>query len=172
MTYGSEGVRGPGTVRPTGYDLVEGDARVGAAVKVAGLVRMLAAERPRVRSVVVGHGRDAASLAAAFVAAWDGDVLSVVDWPERAASWLRQARRFTAQRPDAWVVAGAPAGWAGMAGRLRLSTSWDPTRTFGFAATAQAIALAAPGTMEGMRGTHPDGSTWRLGRTLIHRETP
>jgi hypothetical protein len=132
--------------------------------------------------VPAGHRRDAAAHAEAFaqteafaqveafVRAWGGTVLAVVDWPEEAASWLRQARRFAAGPPDAWVVAGAPLGWARMSTRLRRSTDWAPKRTFGFASTARAVALAEPGTLEGMRGADEDGGVWRLGRNLIHRE--
>ncbi|MFI9588979.1 hypothetical protein [Nonomuraea sp. NPDC052265] len=138
--------------------------------ELEGVLALVRAQRPRARAVVVGHGRDGALLAEAFADAWEGTVLAVVAWPETAASWLRQARRFTAGDPDAWVVAGAPAGWAGMSGRLRRSTGWDPNRTYGFAATARAVALAAPGTLEGMRGADTDGTPWRIGRNLIYRE--
>ncbi|MEV0348368.1 hypothetical protein AB0H88_21560 [Nonomuraea sp. NPDC050680] len=145
------------------------------AAELAGLLGLLAAARPRVETVVIGHGRDAGPSAVAFANAWDGGtwqgtVLTVIDWPEEAASWLRQARRFAAGPPDAWVVAGAPLGWARMSERLRQSTDWDPARTFGFAATAQAVALAAPGTLKGMRGADTDGTTWRITRNLIHRD--
>lgn len=143
--------------------------------ELAGLLDLLAAARPRVETVVIGHGRDASPSAEAFANVWEGDtwqgtVLRIVDWPEEAASWLRQARRFAAGPPDAWVVAGAPLGWARMSERLRQSTDWDPARTFGFATTAQAVALAAPGTLEGMRGADTDGTTWRITRNLIHRD--
>ncbi|WP_260477540.1 Ada metal-binding domain-containing protein [Nonomuraea sp. WAC 01424] len=135
-----------------------------------GVLTLLRAQRPRAEAVVIGHGRDGAHLGAAFAAAWEGTVLAVVAWPETAASWLRQARRFTAGAPDAWVVAGAPAGWAGMSERLRRSTDWDPDRTYGFAATARAVALAGPGTLEGMRGADTSGEPWKIGRNLIYRE--
>lgn len=87
------------------------------------------------RTVVLGHSRDTPSRATIteFAERWQelgGIVLDTVDWPEEAASWLRQARRFTAGAPDAWAVAARPAGWAGMRRRLRLSTDWDPDRTF------------------------------------------
>ncbi|MFF7453348.1 hypothetical protein [Kitasatospora sp. NPDC008115] len=125
---------------------------------------------PRSATVVIGHGRDEASTAAAraFAARWQagvGSVLDVVDWPEQAASWLRQARRFTAPAPDAWVVAGGPRGWAGMSRRLRRSTDWDPARTAGFASAGSALAaaLAGPGTLDGLRGATADGRTWQLG---------
>lgn len=124
----------------------------------------------RARTVVIGHGRDGGPAAEAFARAWAGTVLAVVGWPEQAASWLRQARRFTAGEPDAWVVAGAPHGWAGMSERLRRSTEWDPARTYGFAATARAVALAPPGTLEGMRGADHDGNAWQIGRNVIFRE--
>ncbi|WP_433511804.1 hypothetical protein ACQP2T_49810 [Nonomuraea sp. CA-143628] len=160
------------------------------AAELAGLLGLLAAARPRVAAIAIGHGRDAALSAKAFAAAWEsgpqadspwdggaqtdiaweGTVLGVVDWPEEAASWLRQARRFVAGPPDAWVVAGAPLGWARMSQRLRQSTDWDPGRTFGFASIAQAVALAPPGTLEGMRGADIDGATWRISRNLIHRD--
>ncbi|WP_263654711.1 Ada metal-binding domain-containing protein [Nonomuraea aurantiaca] len=160
------------------------------AAELAGLLGLLAAARPRVTAVVIGHGRDAARSAKAFADAWEsgpqagspwesgaqmdspweGTVLATVDWPEEAASWLRQARRFVTGPPDAWVVAGAPLGWARMSERLRQSTDWDPARTFGFASTAQAVALAPPGTLEGMRGADIDGTTWRISRNLIHRD--
>ncbi|AQZ66326.1 unnamed protein product [[Actinomadura] parvosata subsp. kistnae] len=125
----------------------------------------------RARTVVIGHGREAAPAAEAFARAWDGTVLAVVGWPEVAASWLRQARRFTAGEPDAWVVAGEARGWAGMSERLRRSTGWDPGRTYGFAGTAAAVAIAPPGTLEGMRGAGRDGTVWRIGRNLIFRES-
>nr|SBO92766.1 hypothetical protein BN4615_P2280 [Nonomuraea gerenzanensis] len=122
----------------------------------------------RARTIVIGQGRDAAPVAEAFTAAWpEGEVLAVVEWPEEAASWLRQARRFTAHEPDAWVVAGGPRGWAGMSRRLRRDTAWEPSRTVGFAATARAVAMAPPGTLEGMRGADPDGNVWRIGRNVI-----
>jgi hypothetical protein len=114
------------------------------------------------RTVAVGHGRDAASTAAAkdFVRAWEasgGEVLAVVGWPERAASWLRQARRLTQHAPDAWVVAGAEEGWTQMSRRLRESTDWDPERTFGFASIAEADPPA------GMRGATREGGIWHAG---------
>lgn len=137
-----------------------------ASAEVAAVLRLVG----RPPAVVVGHGRDGAHLAEAFVAAWEGTVLDVVSWPEEAASWLRQARRFTAGAPDAWVVAGAPRGWAGMSERLRRSTDWDPARTYGFASTAGAVALTPPGTLEGMRGADRNGQAWRIGRNLIHWE--
>ncbi|MEV0159743.1 hypothetical protein [Nonomuraea fuscirosea] len=138
------------------------------AVELARVVELVL--RQGARTVVVGHGRDARPAAEAFARTWEGTVLAVVSWPERAASWLRQARRFTAGEPDAWVVAGAPLGWAGMSERLRRSTDWDPARTYGFAATARAVALAPPGTLEGMRGADHDGNAWQIGRNVIFRE--
>lgn len=135
--------------------------------ELAALLELLAQER--VTAVTLGHGRDADSVAAAeaFLRAWDGTVLAVVDWPDEAASWLRQARRFTAVTPDAWVVASTPEGWARMSGRLRQSTGWDPRRTFGFASAAGALAAAGPGTLAGMRGAAANGDTWHLGRHLL-----
>ncbi|MEU6238704.1 hypothetical protein, partial [Kitasatospora sp. NPDC047058] len=87
--------------------------------ELAALLGLLTAPRARIGTVVIGHGRDAASTtaAAAFADAWrehGGAVLAAVDWPEDAASWLRPAHRFTAVTPDAWVVAAGPQGWARM----------------------------------------------------------
>ncbi|MDR8412474.1 hypothetical protein MTP10_27565 [Nonomuraea sp. 3-1Str] len=144
------------------------------AAELATLIDLLAARRPRVEAVTLGHGRDPASTAAvqAFAHAWrarGGAVLTVVSWPETAASWLRPARRFAAGDPDAWVVAGAALGWAQMSRRLRHSTTWDPARTFAFASIGgtDIVRLAGPGTLDGLRGAAADGGTWRLGRHSI-----
>ncbi|NBH06914.1 hypothetical protein [Amycolatopsis sp. SID8362] len=107
------------------------------------------------RHIVLGTAADPVSRADGdrIAAAWGGLVLATVTWPETAASWLRQARRFAAPDPDLWVVSATPAGWAGMARRLRLSTSWSPHRTL----TTSALADFA---LPGLRGTRPDGTTW------------
>lgn len=85
-------------------------------------------------TIVIGTSRDAPSLLAGteLAAAWTargGLVLAHVTWPETAASWLRQARRFADPTPDAWVVLATPGGWEGMATRLTRSTEWSPART-------------------------------------------
>ncbi|SDH13760.1 Ada metal-binding domain-containing protein [Nonomuraea jiangxiensis] len=147
--------------------------------EVATLVDLLTGRRPRVETVTLGHGRDAASTAAvqAFAQAWEGrggHILAVVTWPEEAASWLRPATRFAAGDPDAWVVAGAAPGWAGMSRRLRHSTAWDPARTFAFASIGgiETLRLAGPGTLDGLRGACADGGTWRIGRHSITHHGP
>ncbi|MDA0162952.1 hypothetical protein OM076_21955 [Solirubrobacter ginsenosidimutans] len=83
------------------------------------------------RLVAVGHGRDERSVAAAreFAAAWPHEVAVVVDWPSTAASWLRPARKLTANHADAWVIADTPEGWANVERRLRETPNWDPMRT-------------------------------------------
>ncbi|GLY86547.1 hypothetical protein [Actinoallomurus iriomotensis] len=120
-----------------------------------------------IQTVVVGHGRDDASRAAAraFATAWQRpgrEIITTVDWPETAASWLRAARRLTAPAPDAWVVAAAPLGFAQLSRRLRYSTGWDPRRTFAFASLhdARLPALAGPETVCGLRGATADGGFW------------
>jgi hypothetical protein len=135
--------------------------------------------RPRVSAISVGHARDDASRLAAnaIVRTWTdhgGEVLSVVDWPEEAASWLRQARRLAAGAPDAWVVAGSPLGWAQMGRRLRHSTDWDPERTIAVSSLADVrlIEVAGLDTFEGLRGALPDGGTWRIRNGLLVRYTP
>ncbi|UQA92231.1 type 1 periplasmic-binding domain-containing protein [Streptomyces halobius] len=142
--------------------------------ELAALIDMLGRWKPRVETVTVGHGRDAPSRAAAhaFTTAWrelGHRVIAVVDWPETAASWLRPARRLTAQTPDAWVVAAAPLGWAQMSRRLRHSTDWDPARTVAFASLRQSAlpALAGPETLHGLRGATPDGGTWAVSHRWI-----
>ncbi|MFJ9680786.1 hypothetical protein ACIRP2_22440 [Streptomyces sp. NPDC101194] len=139
--------------------------------ELAALIGLLSASRPDIRSVAVGHGRDTNSRTAAeaFVRAWQSlhkDVLAVVDWPEDAASWLRPARRLTAQTPDAWVLAGAALGTARLVRRLRRSTDWEPVRTFGFASlgTSLLVELAGAGTVHGLRGASADGGTWEMRR--------
>ncbi|RBQ18901.1 hypothetical protein DP939_17025 [Spongiactinospora rosea] len=142
------------------------------AAELAALLDLLRVQRPRIEAVTVGHGRDPASVAAAgaFADAWTGmglHVLAVVDWPEEAASWLRQARRMVAGDPDAWVVAAGAPGWAQMSRRLRHSTAWRPERTFGFASAARGVAAAGPGTLLGLRGATAGGEVWEAGRNLV-----
>ncbi|MGW5723781.1 hypothetical protein ACWEVP_46980 [Amycolatopsis sp. NPDC003865] len=105
------------------------------------------------RHVVIGTTTDPASRADGerIAEAWGGLVLATVTWPETAASWLRQARRFAA--PDLWVVSATPAGWAGMTRRLLLSTSWRPDRTV---VTAKTADIRLPG----LRGARADGTSW------------
>ncbi|QZY14133.1 hypothetical protein [Streptomyces decoyicus] len=148
--------------------------------ELAALLALLTAPGTRIATVVVGHSRDAASRssAAAFAEAWRAlgrlPVLAVVDWPESAASWLRAANRFTAEAPDAWVVAAAPLGWAQMSRRLRHSTDWDPARTYGFAALgdSRGPALAGQTTLHGMRGVTADGGIWTVDRSWVTQQLP
>ncbi len=105
------------------------------------------------RYIVIGTDTSSRPDGERIAAAWGGIVLATVTWPETAASWLRQARRFAAPEPDAWVVSASPEGWAGMARRLLLSTSWNPHRTF---ATSALAGYPIPG----LRGARADGTTW------------
>lgn len=130
-------------------------------------------------TVAVGHAGDDASRAsaAAFADAWEAaghTVVAVVDWPEDAASWLRPARRLTEARPDAWVLAGGPHGWAQMSRRLRHSTDWDPSRSFGFASVSDPEVVRLSGAaVLGMRGAGADGSVWQTGcGRITHRLSP
>lgn len=147
------------------------------AAELDAIVALLA--QARARAITIGHGRELAcqEAAAAFVDAWSacgGQIVTIVDWPEQAASWLRTARRFTAEAPDAWVVAAPALGWAQMARRLRASTGWEPERTFGFAAlgTPEAVRLAGRGVLDGMRGASADGGTWRAGPIAVTEYPP
>ncbi|MFC8449376.1 hypothetical protein [Kitasatospora sp. NPDC057223] len=136
--------------------------------ELAALLALLTAQPAGIRTVAVGHSRDEASRAAAtaFTEAWQtvegACILAVVDWPEQAASWLRPARRLTAETPDAWVIAAAGPGWAQLARRLRHSTDWDPARTFAFASLAdpRIATLTGPGILDGLRGATAGGGVW------------
>jgi hypothetical protein len=142
----------------------------GSGPPAAELSRMteLALERGA-RSVAIGRGRSAAAAAAvtAFACRWEATgatVLTVVTWPEEAASWLRQATRFAAADPDLWIMAGAPRGWAQMTRRLLWSTPWEPGRTLAFAAlgTRRAIGLVGAHNLQGLAGATADGGTWAV----------
>lgn len=128
-------------------------------------------------SIAIGHARDDPSrTAAAEVAtAWrdgGGVVTATADWPEEAASWLRQARRLTAYAPDAWVVLARPPGWLGMGRRLAASTDWTPTRTVAGSALADG-SVAAAGVFDGLRGATADGGTWYVrGRLVVTHPPP
>jgi hypothetical protein len=120
-------------------------------------------------SVAIGRGRSAAAAAsaAAFASRWEasgGMILTVVTWPEEAASWLRQANRFAAADPDLWIMAGAPRGWAQMTRRLLWSTPWQPGRTLAFAAlgTPRSIDLVGAHNLQGLAGATTDGGTWTI----------
>ncbi|MFF7468274.1 ABC transporter substrate-binding protein [Streptomyces sp. NPDC008092] len=135
--------------------------------ELAALIALLTGPKARIETVTIGHSRDDASRAAAraFARAWTargGQVLTVVDWPETAASWLRPARRLTAETPDAWVIAAAVPGFAQLARRLRRSTGFDPARTVAFSSlhTPSLAALAGPGILSGLRGASADGGIW------------
>lgn len=121
------------------------------------------------RSLAIGRGRSVAAAAAVTGLArrWEaggGTVLTVVTWPEEAASWLRQAARLAAADPDLWVMAGSPHGWAQVTRRLLWSTSWQPGRTLAFAAlgTQRAIELVGAHNLQGLAGATADGGTWTI----------
>jgi hypothetical protein len=144
------------------------------------VMRLLHAMRPRPVTVMIGTARDplCAQAAQRLAARWQehgGMVLNTVTWPEHAASWLRQADRFTHPEPDAWIVTGRLPGWVQMGRRLALSTGWDPARTVATGTLAHdgLIAHGGIGTFDHLRGAHSDGSTWEVIRTLrIDRPHP
>jgi hypothetical protein len=141
------------------------------AAELARLLQMLNAAGAC--AIAIGYGRHAASVEAAqaLAAAWTGGtgtVLAITDWPVTAASWLRPARRLTASRPDAWVIADTPAGCAQLAARLTGQPDWTPARTLGFASLASSDLIALTGaTLNGMTGPTADGGAWRIGRNLL-----
>jgi hypothetical protein len=142
------------------------------------LVR-LAAARNAV-TVSLGGGRDPESRAAldAFEGAWTtrgGYVLTRVDWPARAASWNRQARRLTDWAPDLWVIADTPAGWAPAVQRLATTDGWTADRTLGFAGLdhIDTIHLAGADILDGMTGATVTGGRWWIrGNKLHHSHHP
>lgn len=124
--------------------------------------------RLNAKAIVIGHSRDETSrlTAQALGHMWTatgGSVLDTVDWPEQAASWLRQSRRFTASAPDAWVVVGRPEGWLAM-GRRLAGSSWRPERTVVTAALSagELIRHGAPGSFAGIHGVTGDGRSWQI----------
>jgi hypothetical protein len=143
----------------------------------AELTRLMALlQQAGAETIAVGHGRDPASVTAARAldAAWTaggGIVAAVIDWPATAASWLRPARRLTADHPDAWVIADTIAGCARVVRRLVEQANWTPARTVGFAGLADPdlIALTAPVSLAGMTGATAAGGTWRVGHDRVIR---
>ena len=126
-----------------------------------------------VMTVAIGHGRHEASEAAATAlasacAVAGRTVLTIVDWPATAASWLRPARRLASACADAVVIADTPAGCAQVTARLA-GLGWYPARLYGFASVASPdlVSLSRPGTLAGMTGPTPDGGLWRIGHTLV-----
>ncbi|MFD6160805.1 hypothetical protein ACFWF7_15160 [Nocardia sp. NPDC060256] len=96
---------------------------------------------------------------------------AVVDWPEEAASWLRQAQRLTAGAPDAWVIAASVPGFVQLSRRLVHSTRWTARRTFAFASLADPMsaALAGPEVLDGLRGATREGGSWTISGNEVVR---
>jgi alkylated DNA repair protein (DNA oxidative demethylase) len=131
------------------------------------------------RFVAVGHGRDGGSVAAAraFAVSWNaagGEIAAIVDWPSRAASWLRPARRLTGERPDAWVIADSARGWAPVALRLLEDGGWDPARAIGFDAVGHPdlVRLTGAAAVQGMHGATSSGGIWHIDAGRIVRHVP
>ena len=131
------------------------------------------------RTVAVAHGRQPGSVAAAraFEEAWadaGNTVVAVVDYPERAASWLRAARRLTEADPDAYVAADTPSGFARLARRLAEQSHWEARKTYGFASLAsqELLDLAGPSLLDGMTGVSAAGDSWWMMYDLLvhHRD--
>ncbi|MEW2624398.1 hypothetical protein [Streptomyces sp. NPDC048106] len=148
-------------------------------VELATLIALLTQPRSRIELLAIGHSRDEASREAAHAVAeaWTarrGKVLTVVSWPEEAASWLRPATRLTTPGPDAWVMAAALLGFAQLARRLRRSTDWNPARTFAFASLqdSRLPALVGPGILDGLRGATADGGTWVVDGRWVTTHSP
>ncbi|MFJ8230300.1 hypothetical protein ACIQ9E_10155 [Streptomyces sp. NPDC094448] len=144
-----------------------GPDRAVTGTEVAALVELARARGAR--SIAVGSGRTPAALAAAdaITRAWHtagGVVAATTTWPETAASWLCQARRFADAPADVWVMTGPEAGWAQVARRLLWSTSWRPDRTLATAAVGRPATLALVGArrLRGLAGTGADGALWTV----------
>ncbi|MFB6819355.1 hypothetical protein ACFCV8_32965 [Streptomyces sp. NPDC056347] len=135
--------------------------------EVAALVGLAAARGAR--SIAVGSGRTPAALAAAdaITRAWQaagGVMATTTTWPETAASWVCQARRFADAPADVWVMTGPEVGWAQVARRLLWSTSWRPDRTLATAAVGRPATLALVGAQQlrGLTGAAANGAIWTV----------
>lgn len=135
--------------------------------EVADLVRM--GRHLGAVSVAIGSGRDRRSRTAAeqFAESWQaggGCVVAVVDWPEDAASWLRQATRLTTANPDLWILGGPVVGFAQQIRRLAWSTAWVPRRTLTYSSLAHptVVKLAGREAVHGLSGVASDGHRWRV----------
>ncbi|MEU0556677.1 hypothetical protein [Dactylosporangium sp. NPDC006015] len=124
--------------------------------------------------LAIGSGRadDDLTTARAVATRWEalgGEIVTTLTWPETAASWLRQATRFTAADPDLWIMAGSPAGWAQMTRRLLWSTSWRPARTILAAALSGRAALDLVGlaNLDGITGVTESGRAWRIEHEVV-----
>ncbi|WP_199742988.1 hypothetical protein [Nocardia stercoris] len=144
------------------------DLPVATDAEIAAIVA--AAHARGARTLTLGSGRVPAAIATmnAVAAEWErggGRIADRVTWPETAASWLRQARRFTTAATDLWVMTGPPLGWAQMTRRLLWSTPWTAADTLLTAAITDPAALALVGTvyLEGSTGIDADGSVWTVG---------
>lgn len=145
------------------------------AEEISALVTMLCVAGAS--TIAIGHGRHTTSrdTATAVTDAWNragGTVLGSVDWPARAASWLKPARQMVRAHPDAWVIVDNPAGCAQLARRLAEEQEWSAGRTFGTASidSPDAAALTGSGALTGMRGVTADGHTWRIGHGVLLRD--
>ena len=126
------------------------------------------------RAIAIGRGNSpaAARATAGFARRFrttGGIIVCAVTWPESAASWLRQARRFAAGDPDLWVMAGPAIGWAQMTRRLLWSTPWRPERTIAFASigTGPVIGLVGAHNLPGLTGATADGGSWLVSDGLL-----
>jgi len=146
------------------------DAIGEAEATSAELDQMVSLARDRgARVVAIGTGRTAAAArgAARFARCWvetGGTMTCVVTWPESAASWLRQARRFAAADPDVWIMMGPAIGWAQLTRRLLWSTGWQPERTVACAAIGSeaVIGLVGAAHLSGLTGATTDGGCWAV----------
>ncbi|MES9558842.1 MULTISPECIES: hypothetical protein [unclassified Streptomyces] len=122
------------------------------------------------QTIAVGSGRDPLALTSVHtvVQAWEragGVCVLELDWPETAASWLRQATRFAAAEPDLWIMQGPHLGWAQMTRRLLWSTPWQPARTLltGAVSDRRTLDLVGLHNLPGIGGVTSDGDAWHLG---------
>ncbi|GGM62182.1 hypothetical protein ACFFX1_06295 [Dactylosporangium sucinum] len=124
--------------------------------------------------LAIGSGRaaDDVTTVHAIATRWEalgGEIVTTLTWPETAASWLRQATRFTAADPDLWIMTGSPVGWAQMARRLLWSTTWRPERTILAAALSERATLDLVGlvNLDGITGVTESGDAWRIENGVV-----
>ena len=137
------------------------------AAEVAALVAL--AQARSAERIAIGSGRDPVAVDAtrAIADAWvlaGGEIAVKLAWPEEAASWLRHAKRFTADEPDLWIMSGPTLGWPQMTRRLLWSSPWDPARSLltGTLSEPAALELVGLHNRSGIAGVTSTGTAWRL----------
>jgi len=125
-------------------------------------------------SLSIGHNREETNIniAACIANKWietqnwvrseGGYILNVVDWPESAASWLRQAKQLNQDNPDAWVIISSFKSAMQILQRLSAEKNWIPERTFClFSSNCEMMNKITPWAgLNGLKGLLTNGRRW------------